>query len=423
MYTTARLLNLQLSGNIFPLDTCSHGGEIVKNLYWRSGVLWCSYSLPGYPAKFSLKIKTTGTREDRRVCERAGMKILTLLQTRHIEGTLFNYREFKLRVKQGTLFSSFGAEEHKPYRPKFWRIVGRYWCHHLRHKKSGPTDKYHLMHCLKKFGRKFADEIETHEVVQWLEGMKKNGVAINTINLRLTYMQAAFNYANEKEIKFCVEYNPVRRIEKLKGANVRNFLLTPAMFERNYLYLKKDAPRFALYYLALWETGRRPAEVAGYEWDMYDVNNRTFNIPARLNKANVNDVIPFSDRLHDALMEIEINKRIGLIFPNNCGNPFVYWNRHGEYRNNNQRYIKLLRKKFGNVGVIRDTRRGFVTRKVDEENHRLEDVMLMTGHTTISTAKRYRIGSIEAKRKVVDNNPTPPDDLPKNVLSFPSKLG
>ena len=419
MITTVSILNKSMEGNIFLSDTCCRidGGK-MQNLYWRDNILWCTYPLLGYPRRFSLKIKTTGDREDRSTCERLGAKIIELLRSRHIDGTLFNYKEFKLRSKNGTLFESV-KEKKAHYNPKYWRLVARYWWFHLKHTKSGQSEKYHLIHSLKRFGSRYALEIEPYEVENWLKGMKGT-CAINTINLRLSYMQATYNHANIRENKFKINYNPTRNIKKVKGGNVRNFLLTPEMFERNYSFLNKDHPLFAIYYLALWETGRRPAEVAQYRWEWYSVEDRSLSIPAEYIKGMKEpEEIPISQRLHDALMRSE--RRQGLMFPGNLGNPFFYWTKDGQQRNNHYRYMKLLRDKFGaNSGVTRDTRRGFVSRKLDKEGHRLEDVMMLTGHRTHSMAKRYRVETMDTKRKVIDSVL---DIHHKNVVQFQRKVG
>ncbi len=414
MLTTTKLLYQCMSNNIFISDTHGQYGGKMKYLYWRENVLWCTFPLPGYPAQYSLKIKAAGTAEDKKVCERLGFKVLNLLRTRHVEGKLFNYSTFKQRMKCGSLFDIFDDEVHKKYNPKFWRLVARYWYYKLRHKKSGQNDRYHLKHSLKKFGSRYASAIQPHEVTQWLERMKGKS-AINTINLRLSYMQAVFNYANDMEEKFKLNYNPTRNISKLKGGSVRNYLLTPEIFDRNYNYLLEKFPRYALFYLALWETGRRPMEVARYTWEMYDIKKCVIFIPESITKTEKPDEIPFSGRLHKALLSVK--KKTGLMFPNKLGNPFVYLTEKNEYRNNNHRYMKALRKQFGDVGVARDTRRGFTTRKCDDEGIKLDDVMLMSGHTTYSTAKRYRIGSLETKRKVIENHSLN-DELPANAIPF-----
>ncbi len=416
MITASKILEYQFCNNILLLDNvCRCEGNKMKNLYWRNDVLWCTYPLPDYPKQFSLKIKCTG-KEDRKVCETLAESVLSLLKTRHLEGRLFNYSTYKEKVKAGTLFEIFETDTKKEalYRPKFWRLVGRYWYNHLRYKKSGANDRYHLIHSLKKFGSRYADTIEPGDVTKWLKSMK-TAAETNTINRRLSYMQAVFSYANDQEQNKAINYNPVRRIKKLKGGNVRSFLLTPEKFEANYSYLSEMAPKYALFYLALWSTGRRPMEVSLYTWDMYDIKQRGVNVPPSISKTDEYDFLPFSERLHDELMQSA--KQTGLLFPNNLGNPWIYLTSDNKPRNNNYRYMKMLREKFGNsaVGVARDARRGFVTRKTSE-GHKIENIMLNTGHTTYSTIKRYKIPDTQKKRDVIASD-TPPS--PKNVIAKP----
>jgi len=64
--------------------------------------------------------------------------------------------------------------------------------------------------------------------------------------------------------------------------------------------------------------------------------------------------------------------------------------------------MKRIRKAVGdNRNWLRDARRAFVTRKVENEGHDYFAVMAVTGHKTISTFKCYHIGSLEKARKVV----------------------
>ena len=68
-----------------------------------------------------------------------------------------------------------------------------------------------------------------------------------------------------------------------------------------------------------------------------------------------------------------------------------------------------LQKAFGNDGgVIRDTRRGFVTHKCEVEGRDPAHVRAISGHRTDKVFARYRIGMLRNIVSVVQQ-PIPPD--------------
>ena len=88
----------------------------MKFLYWRGNSLWCR--IPERHALGIVRCKDTPAETKR--CEREGELVLAKIRTEIVEGTFFEKQK--------------PVEEH--YRPKFWRLVGNYWYHHLRFKKT-----------------------------------------------------------------------------------------------------------------------------------------------------------------------------------------------------------------------------------------------------------------------------------------------
>jgi integrase len=364
----------------------------MKHLYWRGKSLWCRYPLPGYPEMFPLKIKTTGTPTDRARCEKQGEAALASLRTKAVENRLFDIQEI---------------EEPKIYNPKFWRLVGRYWYHHLRFKEAAKDIRFSLMHSLKKFGSKYANEIYREDIELWRNEMKLAGASVASINHRYGYLCAVYAWANtDDKLSKRIECNPTKGMKKLSGANVRTFVLTREKFERNLEYLKNGdekhdippSPRFAVFYLALWETGRRPKEVARYEWEWINETVidgqivHAINVPPQIAKTKEYDVVPISDRLWNEISMLAY--RHGFIFRNRLGERWKYWRRHKE----------MLERKFGaDGGWIRDTRRGMVTNKCEVEGHDPEQVRGVSGHRTASIFSRYRIGNLKNRFNVVNS--------------------
>jgi len=367
----------------------------MKYFFWRGSTLWCRYPLPGKPWDWSTKLKTTGSPSDRRRCERDGETMLAALRTEVLTGRLFD--------KPTTV------QAPSEYNPKFWRLVGRYWHYHLRFTKSGANERYHLGHCLRAFGAMYAKDLTREKIELWRQEMIAGGSSVNSANNRFAYLQSVFTWAaKESQATRRVLANPTTGLEKLPGGKVRTFLLTPEKFERNYVLLRDGLrwpgvkpdkhcgvwsippePRFSLFYLALWETGRRPNEVSQYTWEMVHLQTidgrkvRYFEVPPEITKTDEAGRAIISDRLWR-----EINQqawRAGFVFLNAEGSRWKHWDRHK----------RKLERVFGaDCGWIRDCRRGFVTRMCEGEGHDPLHVRMQTGHKTTSIFDRYRIGNI-----------------------------
>ena len=359
-------------------------------LYWRGNILWCRF--PKQHPTGIRRFGTTKAENDR--CLLAGAAYLKKLQSLNLEGDRFErVRKIGAAVLnslqdheiQSLLFDK-PKEVQRTYNPRLWRIIGRYWKNALRFKKSGKNERYHLLASLRRLGKRYAKEITRDDIVLWMNEQKLQGVAVNTINNRFGYFKAAYRHScNEQDVRYNLGYDPVSGMQKLSGGNVRKFLLTPEKFERNYAHLKKTSPRFALYYLALWELGRRPEEVSFYEWDMVNervVNGQTvqcFEVPGAITKTGDDDRAYFTPRLWGEMKNL--GYRHGIVFRNALGKRWSNWEHH----------TLKLRKAFGkDAGVVRDTRRGFVTRKYDNGFSQFS-IMKQTGHKTTATFQRYLV--------------------------------
>ena len=349
----------------------------MRFLFWRGNTLFCRYPLPGKKWNWSTGIKTTGTPADRRRCERDGESLLAALRTKAITGQLIEKP---------------AAEQKAPYRPLFWRLVGRYWYFHLRFKKSGANERYHLLAVLRHFGKYSANEIDRGMIEKW-RAEQKDTAKINTINNRFTYLKRVYAYANtESRPEIRLGYDPTIGLKKLEGGAVRQFVLTQDRFERNYVFFKNKYPDFSFFYLALWETGRRPWEVMRYQWQMVDIDERLIYVPEALNKKERCQTLPISPRLFDELMKIPIADRTGFIFKNRRGNIWKNYEWH----------FQQLKATFGwTAGVLRDTRRGFITHKCEVQGCDPAHVQDFAGHATDEAFKRYRIGALPNLRLVV----------------------
>lgn len=374
----------------------------MKYLYWRGRSLWSRFPLPGYPPRYPLSIiRMSDSKTEIARCEHLAELRLSELRTDAVTGDLQ-----KKRVVD--------------YNPKFWRLVARYWYHHLRFVKGAEIEKYPLKQVLSKFGARYAKDIDREDIELWRQSLKLT-LAVNTINIRFTYLRCVFSWAQKESRdsrKFM--YDPTVGLKRLSGGNVRTFVLTQEQFEKNYSlfvnglkwaerpserhchYRHQPDPLFAKFYLALWETMRRPEELSQYTWEMHskmilpddlgvmrEIN--VFLVPPALAKTDEYDTVIISDRLWKEISGTL--KRKGLVFVNRNGNRWQYWNGQKE----------RLADVFGEKGGwIRDNRRGAITHAVEVERHDPSHVQMQSGHKTDAMFKRYRIGKLQHVMGVVN---------------------
>lgn len=381
------------------IPVLSRGVLVAKYLYWRNNSLWCRYPLPDKPAAYALDIhRFNKSKAETDRCLRLAELRLSEWRVASVTGELT-------------------AKRVKEYSPTFRRLCRRYWCNHLRWEKSGMNERYHLVHSYKHFGPIPAKEITRDDIENWRQKMIRDGSSINSVNNRYAYMQAVYSWSNsESDPKKRLNYDPTVGIKKVPNGKVRTFLLTPEKFERNYGFLKngekwkpehkpkhagwwKFTPdtRFAFFYLMLWETGRRPEEVSQYTWEMVntvEVKGREihiFSVPPEINKTNKFQNVIISSRLWYEMSQLAYRK--GLVARNEDGNRWQHWDRHK---------MKLDNKFGSDAGWIRDTRRGFVTRKRTGEGFDESIVMMQSGHTTREIFRRYDIKLIEEQAKMFE---------------------
>ncbi len=361
----------------------------MRYLYWRGNSLWSRFPVAGKPPAYPLKIRTTGSPTDKARCERLGERMLAEIRT-------------------GRFFDKF--ESTAPYRPKYWRLVARFWYHEFKFLQCAYSEWHHIVWSLREFGKKFYDEINVEDVRKWINAMKEVGVKTNCINKRLYYLGRVYRHAGkETDKRFLLNYNPSKDVKKLKGDTERTDLLTPEMFERNYEALLSINDEFAFYYLLLWETGRRPLEVALYRLEYLNWERQEINVPASISKTKDAETIPLSKR---AWGQITLRHRpgdTGLISKTSTGTPWLYYadTKRKSLVNNSKRWMKKLRKVVGKTGWMRDTRGGFVTEmcqaKID-----LCVVGDLSGHKDLRSVKRYDKRPLNRLHTAIDERPQPP---------------
>ncbi|CAK0768603.1 Tyr recombinase domain-containing protein [Gammaproteobacteria bacterium] len=359
---------------------------IVGNYYWRGRSLWIDYSVHGERFREPiLKRRNDDSKEVRR-CEIMALKVLHKRDIQIVEDKFFDIR--------------------KRYDPKFWRIAGRYWKYHLSLQKSAKVERYKIVSLLKKWGRTPASRIDANDVILWMEELKNDGYQINAINNRFAYFHAIIHWAlRESQVDKRLDANPILNVKALRGGKVRKKKKVSGQFERE---LEAARPCFRPLYFAAWESGCRPEELFGLEWENVDMEERLFIFPADHIKTFEDRVVPISDMLFDVVKDLHVKRKNPIVFPNNEGRRYtrqgIRWD------------MAIIRRAIGDADIwFRDTRKEFVSRKISKEKIPIPDVMAVTGHKTYSTIKRYCLDKIDDMRRVVGASQHP------NVIEFESQ--
>jgi hypothetical protein len=367
--------------------------KMPRYLFWRGNSLWSRMPIKGFPEKYALDIRSTGTESDRAECVKLGEKALAGLRTKAIEGSLFDMKKEE--------------PEKKPYKPKVWRLLARLWWFNLRFKTKGVSSQ--IRPGLKKFGHLYFDELKISDLTLWANEMRAEGKEIATVNLYIDIVKQAYTAAfpgprcQESDDKKHIPKNPIVAYKRIPGANVRTELLTKDKFEEGYSWLKVNNPALGTFYLGLWESGRRPYELRQYSWEFIQtvevegVTVHFFNVPPSITKTDAFDTVIISPRLWATINQQAW--RTGPVFRNPSGEK---WWLENEW--NRPQHFPAMRVALGPGAAgrwVRDCRRGFVTHKTEIEHCPPNHVMSSSGHHTMQIFNRYRIGQLQNKVAVM----------------------
>ncbi|MHB8763138.1 MAG: tyrosine-type recombinase/integrase [Deferrisomatales bacterium] len=188
-------------------------------------------------------------------------------------------------------------------------------------------------------------------------------------NLTMRYLRAVFNFAAEAyaapDGTAVLTQNPVKRLSGLKAWNRvdrRQTVLNKADLRpwfQAVLALPRATPRDFLQLVIL--TGLRRSEALGLTWDRVDLTEKTLTIPASMNKARRDHVLPLGDYLgkllkarkeaQDLLAKSKPEAAGPLVFADGLGRPY-----------SNVRYaLDTVTKASGVSFCIHDLRRTFAT--------------------------------------------------------------
>ena len=284
----------------------------------------------------------------------------------------------------------------EPYNPLLSDLVEDYWKTNNISFRSPNSMRYWLDIILKKFGQTRARDIAANEIESWWQNELSKEIGDNNMRSVLSVFSTVYNY-NKKDIEpRQLRYNPLDGCKRPKR-HIRTKLIDTELWKKCYAAAKQVCPELAQFWNACWETGRRPSEISRYTGEMIDWDLKLFKIPKEITKTEDDDKIPMSDTLYNDLLLKSMDRK-GLLFKDPKGRQWCpgLW----------QHYIPKIRDLVGDQQIVlRDTKRGFITRKTEKEHYDAEHVRALVGNKSRDIFNdTYRMKDVTNLRKVVDSN-------------------
>ena len=146
-------------------------------------------------------------------------------------------------------------------------------------------------HIIPKLGNKPVGHVTRSDVVEFLDGLERDGGLRHQVNRCRETLRAIFAYAIERDL---VTVNPVVGVSKRKVEIPRDRTLTANELAAFWQAIEKlpELPR--AYFRLVLLTGARRNEVGGMPWSELDLDAGLWRLPAERNKSGRAFEIPLS---------------------------------------------------------------------------------------------------------------------------------
>lgn len=247
----------------------------------------------------------------------------------------------------------------------------------LRKRSWDVDERIARQHLSPAFGDRRLDDIQRHEVEDWLHGLPKKGLAPATCNRILAVFKTICSLAETRGL-LPAGQSPCAGVSPFKIHIQRERYLSQDEAQRLMRALEKsDRPEaFALRLLLL--TGARKSEILKARWEHVRMDLRLLIVP--LSKSGSPRHILLSDAALDILRAI----------PRTPGNPWLFpGHAPGKPLSDLYRFWNRLRQELGLEDVrIHDLRHTFASFLVNA-GHSLYEAQKMLGHGDPRTTMRY----------------------------------
>ena len=142
------------------------------------------------------------------------------------------------------------------------------------------------------FGNQRLNEISLQSIQLFLSSMRSRGYAATTCNHPVKVLRHALSLAHRWQI---IDSNPAAHVSLLREDNTVNKIMNEAELARLLKVLRSDKNKMVCAIcLFLLSTGARLNEVLNARWEHFDLEHRTWTIPAENSKSRKIRSIPLN---------------------------------------------------------------------------------------------------------------------------------
>ena len=258
---------------------------------------------------------------------------------------------------------------------------------------------YYNKHIKPILGDKNIKSITYLDIQEFSNSLVKLDYKIKTVKNILSIIKVLFKFAMKLRL---VTYNPSLDIELPKFDNTRYFNF-PLEVQKDFIrsLINYNVPIYSDIFFFLLH-GRRRNEVLSLTWDMVDLEQKLYYIPAKINKAKRNMSYMMTDELYirlykyylKACVEQNIKYPKGYVFLN----PYTQ-DRFKDLRKAWKRFLTLH-----NLPYIRlhDIRHLLGTYSINFLNLPIEHISYALGHTSIEITQKYVTVKPQISKEVVN---------------------
>lgn len=274
-------------------------------------------------------------------------------------------------------------------------LRGKYWDHHLSHKRSGAATASRIESAWTPFLDEDMACLSRERLVDYRARRLKKGLKPTTLNRDRVALMALLNRAAEDGV---ISANPVIGFKRLmEEHDPRVRCLSPAERQRFMLALEDQPDYFQVLVRLALLSGMRRGELLQLTWPNADIRRQQVTVRAHTAKGAKTRVIPLpsaaTDLLSDWKQQQEVTDLDRHVFLNpETGKPFQGIKR---------RWQELTSAAQIEDFRFHDCRHDYASRLV-EAGVDLYRVKELLGHSSIEQTQRYAHLSDEAKRAAVE---------------------
>jgi integrase len=279
-------------------------------------------------------------------------------------------------------------EDAKKDVPTFSEFFEEQYMPHVRTRKrtAAKDEEYYRLRLKAAFGHKQLNQITRREVQLFHSSLHDEGLAPATCNHYLKLIKRALNLAIQWEV--ITGPNPAVGIQQFREMNEVENYLDDLQLQKLLEVLRTDKNRTVCdIILFLMSTGARCGEALSARWELIDMEQRTWRIPASNSKSGKVRAVPLNDSALDVLLRQETKNDFEHVFINKQSRrPYVTITK----------VFDRLRKKAGIPFFRIHDCRHFYCSQLVSNGRTLYEVQKIAGHASPRTTQRYSAISTKA---------------------------